>query len=91
MPQPSNSFSMSKSWEHSHPEHCKTNCAKGKESLPDQNLTQRSGHLLVNVLLSSRQLNVHVAVDADETAFVFGLAPLQAYNNFLVDTILRFC
>lgn len=55
------------------------------ESLPDQNLTQRAGQLLVDVFLGVAELEVHVRVDADESALVFRLAPLESNKHVLVD------
>jgi hypothetical protein len=58
------------------------------ESVPYQNLTERTRHLLINPLLCAGQLNVHVAVDAHETTLVLGLAPFETDNNFLVDPVM---
>jgi hypothetical protein len=43
---------------------------------PDQDLTQVAGELLVEEFLRVRQLDVHIGVNGDEAALVFGLAPL---------------
>lgn len=43
---------------------------------PDQDLAQITCELLVEEFLRVRQLDVHVGVDRDEAALVFGLAPL---------------
>lgn len=59
--------------------------------IPYQDLSQRSRHLLVNVLLRACELDVHVAVDADKAALIFSLAPLQAHDDFLVNTITGVC
>lgn len=53
--------------------------------VPDQDLAQNSSHLLVDILLGSTKLDVHVAVDADQLALVLGLAPLESDNDVLVD------
>lgn len=58
-------------------------CAKAH--IPDQNLAQLTRHLLINVLLGSRQLDIHVAVDADQSALVLCLTPLQAHRDLLID------
>ena len=51
----------------------------------DQDLAQRGSHLLVNVLLGVGELDVHVGVDGDEDAAVFGLSPFEADDDFFVD------
>lgn len=60
---------------------------KGKEKghAPDQDLAQVAGELLVDELLGVGQLDVHVAVGADEAPVVLGFAPLQAHDDVLVD------
>jgi hypothetical protein len=55
------------------------------ENAPYQNLAENTRHLLINPLLCTRQLNVHVAVDAYETTLVLCLAPFETDNDFLVD------
>lgn len=47
-----------------------------KSNAPDQDLSQVARELLVDELLGVGELNVHIAVGADETAVVFCLAPL---------------
>ena len=56
-------------------------------NIPNQHLSQHAGHLLINPLLCARQLDVHVTIDAHETAFVFGLAPFETDNDLFVDSI----
>lgn len=51
----------------------------------DQDLAQRGSHLLVNVLLGVGELDVHVGVDGDEDATVFGLSPFETDDDFFVD------
>ncbi|KAK9798863.1 putative SHK1 kinase-binding protein [Seiridium cardinale] len=58
---------------------------------PDQNLTQIARELLVDELLCVRELDVHVAVGRYQPALVFGLAPLQTYDNILVDAVETLC
>jgi hypothetical protein len=41
---------------------------------------------MVDKLYRAAELDVHVAVDADEAAFVLGLAPFEADDDFFVDT-----
>jgi hypothetical protein len=59
-------------------------------NIPNQNLPQRARHLLINPLLCARKLNVHVAVDAYETALVLGLAPFKTDDDLFIDTIHSF-
>lgn len=47
-------------------------------------MIERSGGLSN---LSIRELNVHVRIDADETALVLGLTPFQANDDILIDTL----
>lgn len=54
-------------------------------NVPDQDLAQGASHLLVDVLLGAAELDVHVAVDTDESALVLSLAPLQADDDLLVN------
>lgn len=54
---------------------------------PNQNLSQNTRHLLVDPLLRARQLDVHIAVDADESAFVLGLAPFETDDDFFIDSV----
>ena len=44
-------------------------------SVPYHDLSQASGALAVDKLLSVVELDVHVRVDADEGALVLGLSP----------------
>ncbi len=39
----------------------------------------------VNVLVRVGELDVHVGINTDESAFVLGLSPFQADNNLFVD------
>lgn len=55
--------------------------------IPNQNLTKRAGALAVNVLLGVGELQVHVAVGADETTGVLCVPPLQLDADLLADTI----
>lgn len=54
--------------------------------LPNQNLSQYAGHLLINPLLRTRKLNVHVTVDANQPTLVFSLAPFQSDDDLLVNS-----
>jgi hypothetical protein len=53
---------------------------------PYQHLAEGGSQLLVDELLGVGELDVHVAVDGDEDAFVFGLSPLEAHYYFFVHT-----
>lgn len=53
---------------------------------PYQHLSERSRELLVDELLGVGELDVHVAVDGDEDALVFGLPPLEAHYYFFIHT-----
>ncbi len=55
---------------------------------PYQHLTEDTCHLLINPLLRARQLNVHVAIDAHETALVLCLTPFETNNDLLVDSMI---
>ena len=57
--------------------------------VPDENLSQTTCTFPVNELLRVGQLNVHVAVDADQSTLVLGLAPFQANENGVGDTMLK--
>jgi hypothetical protein len=59
--------------------------SEGGRNVPDENLAQVARELLVNVLLRVGELDVHVAVDADQPALVLGLAPLESHYNIFVD------
>jgi len=61
--------------------------AKRMHNLPNQDLSQNTCHLLIDPLLGARQLNVHVTINADETAFVLCLAPFETNDDFFVDTV----
>lgn len=52
---------------------------------PYQNLTKRTRALAVDKLLGLVELDVHVRVNADQGALVFGLPPLETDNDLLVD------
>lgn len=54
-------------------------------TIPDQNLTQSSSMFPVDIFLCVRELDIHVRVHADKSAFVFGLSPFQADDNLVVD------
>lgn len=56
-------------------------------NIPYQNLTQDTRHLLINILLRARQLDIHIAVDANKSTLVFGLAPFETDDDFFVDPI----
>ena len=43
----------------------------------------------VNEFFSVGKLDVHVGIDADQTAFIFGLAPFQSYYYVFVNTETR--
>ncbi len=58
-------------------------------NIPNKNLSQDTGHLLINPLLGTRQLDIHITVDAHETALVFCLAPFETDNDFFVDPVSR--
>jgi hypothetical protein len=55
----------------------------------DQDLTEHALVLAVDPLDSAAELNVHVAVDADQAAGVLGLAPLEADAHVGVDERLQ--
>jgi hypothetical protein len=57
-----------------------------KFCIPDQDLSQITRLLLINPLLGIRKLNVHITIDANQTALVLGLTPLQADYDFFVDS-----
>ncbi len=61
----------------------------GWRNTPDQDLAQVARELLVDELLRVGELDVHVAVDADEPALVLGLAPLEPHDDVLVDEVLQ--
>lgn len=52
-------------------------------------MPQQSSGLVGNIFLGTSQLEVHVAVDGHESAFVFDLTPLQANEDGLVDEFLQ--
>jgi hypothetical protein len=54
---------------------------------PYQNLAQCARADAANKLLRVRELDVHVEVHRDESAFVFSLAPLEAHDDFVVDSV----
>lgn len=54
---------------------------------PYQDLSQSAITFAIYKFLCIRQLNIHVGVDAYELAMVFSLAPLEAYNDRLVDSM----
>ena len=45
--------------------------------------------MLIDPLLRTRQLNVHVAINADQAAFIFGLAPFKSDDNLFVDPVRK--
>lgn len=45
--------------------------------------------LIGNILLGASELEVEVAVRADQAALVFRLVPLEADNDILVDELLK--
>jgi hypothetical protein len=55
----------------------------------DQDLAQHALVLAVDPLDRAAELNVHVAVDADQAAGVLGLAPLEADTHVGVDERLQ--
>ena len=55
-------------------------------SLPYQDLSQSTRALAINELLGIRKLDIHVRIDADQAAVVFGLAPFETDYDWLVDT-----
>ena len=54
---------------------------------PYQHLPQTARALQVDELLRPAQLDVHVRVHADQAALVLRLAPLQAHDDFFVDSV----
>lgn len=58
-----------------------------KSHIPNQHLPQRARALTIHKLLRARQLDIHIAVHTDQTAFVFRLAPFQADDDGFVDTV----
>lgn len=56
---------------------------------PDENLAQLPRQLVGNELLRVGQLQVEVAVRADQPALVFSLGPLQADDDILIDEVLE--
>ena len=61
--------------------------AKRNADIPYQHLSQNTCHLLINPLLRARQLDVHITVNANETAFVFCLTPFETDDDFFIDPI----
>jgi hypothetical protein len=60
-----------------------------QEDLPNQDLTKLSSALIRDILLGASQLQVEVAVGADQAALVLGLVPLQPDDDILVDQLLE--
>ena len=56
---------------------------------PNQHLSELALVLALDVLDGAAELDVHVAVDADEAAGVLGLAPLEADAHVVVDEGLQ--
>jgi hypothetical protein len=56
---------------------------------PDQHLAEMALALSLDPLDGATELDVHVAVDADEAARVLGLAPLEADAHVVVDERLQ--
>jgi hypothetical protein len=56
---------------------------------PDQHLAEMALALSLDPLDGAAELDVHVAVDADEAARVLGLAPLEADAHVVVDERLQ--
>lgn len=54
---------------------------------PNQDKTQGTGVLSINVLLRIAQQDVHVGIDALQRALVLGLAPLQADDELGADSV----
>lgn len=44
---------------------------------------------MIDKLLGAVELDIHVRVDADQLAFVFGLAPFEAHDYFFVDAAVE--
>jgi hypothetical protein len=44
--------------------------------LPDQNLAETPRALAIYELFCATELYIHIRIDADQAAFIFGLAPL---------------
>lgn len=57
------------------------------QKIPYQHLPQSPRLLMINELHCTAELNIHITVDANETAFVFGLAPFETDNDFFVDPV----
>lgn len=57
--------------------------------VPYEHLSQHTRHLLINPLLRARKLDIHVAIDAHETALVFCLAPFETDYYVFVYPIPR--
>lgn len=58
-------------------------------SIPDENLTQSALALAIDELLGVGQLEVHVAVGADEGAGVLGVAPLETDADLLAHPAMK--
>lgn len=45
---------------------------------------------MINVLHRATKLNIHIAVDANQSAFVLRLAPFETDDDFFVDSIFAY-
>jgi hypothetical protein len=56
--------------------------------IPYQHLSQCPCLLMINEFHRATELNVHITVDADQTAFILGLAPFEADNDFFINPVV---